>query len=304
VIRVVHRRPRIVPASTTTVHVRTIETKSADRRTSPMTRLSASPCPSTLGRPHEQDRYDELAVAQPADLDASPTLIAVLVPVLSRPHRVAPLLESFRRATSPTDAALYFVVQRSDYEELDAIADSIGSSPDNSVCKAAAIIVEDHDRSWAKKINRGFAATSEPWLLLGADDLAFHPGWVNSVRDLLRTHSGVIGTNDLGNSSTIKGSSSTHPFVRRSYATIFGTADERGRILHEGYDHNFPDSELVQTAKARGLYAHERRCVIEHLHPLWGKGQHDEVYQLGQRNWKADQALFMQRCRTFGIGGA
>lgn len=241
---------------------------------------------------------------QPADLQTSATLIAVLVPVLSRPHRVAPLLESFRKATAPGDAALYFVAQRSDQEELDAIADAVGIESDKAVCRATAILVDDIDRSWARKINRGFEETSEPWMLLGADDLAFHTGWVDSVRGMLRTHAGVIGTNDLGNSSTMSGRSSTHPFVRRSYATVFGTIDERGKILHEGYDHNFPDSELVETAKTRGLYAHARNCVIEHLHPLWGKGQTDRIYQLGQRNWKADQALFMKRCREFGIGGA
>lgn len=300
-IRVVQRRPRIVPADTATSGIRTTKVDPVERvviapsRSSTLLVRSSSPASAcTIGREHEQALYDELAAAQPVDLDVCPRLIAILVPVLSRPHRVAPLLESFRRATSPNDAALYFVAQRSDHEEIEAIR----------ACEADAILVEDADRSWAKKINRGFAATSEPWLLLGADDLAFHPGWVDSVRDRLRTYPGVIGTNDLGNSSTMNGKSSTHPFVRRSYASIFGTADERGKILHEGYDHNFPDSELVQTAKARGLYTHERRCMIEHLHPLWGKGQHDRIYQLGQRNWNADEALFKQRCRTFGIGGA
>lgn len=292
-IRVVQRRPRIVPVSGET-SARSIEAKTVESGASAAARLpSPPPVRPRLGREREASLYEELAALQPADVDSAERLIAVLVPVLSRPHRVAPLLESFRSATLAIDAELYFVVQRSDQEEIAAI----------HKCGANSIIVDDADRSWAKKINRGFMATSEPWLLLAADDLAFHIGWVDSVRDLLRTHPGVLGTNDLGNSATITGKSSTHPFVRRSYARVFGTADERGKILHEGYDHNFPDSELVQTAKARGLYAHERRCVIEHLHPLWGKGQHDPVYQLGQRNWDADQALFVQRCRDFGIGG-
>lgn len=296
-IRIVQRRPRVVPVSGATSR-RTVRTEvvARDVATTSSTTRQPSPAvgPNFVGREREQLLYDELALAQPGDLDACERLIAVLVPVLSRPHRVAPLLESFRRATSDDDAALYFVAQRSDHEELEAI----------SSCGEAPILVDDADRSWAKKINRGFSATSEPWLLLGADDLSFYRGWVDSVRGLLRTHPGVIGTNDLGNSSTMTGKSSTHPLVRRSYATVLGTADERGKVLHEGYDHNFPDSELVQTAKTRGLYVHERRCVIEHLHPLWGKGQHDPIYQLGQRNWDADQALFVQRCRAFGIGVA
>lgn len=247
----------------------------------------------TVGRGIEDEKYAQIEQAL-ATFSRRGPMIAVLVPVLSRPHRVEPLLASFRAATSPDDAFLYFVAQRSDTAELDAIR-AAGVEP---------ILVDDADRSWARKINRGMESTSEPWLLLGADDLAFRTGWVGAVSDLLSSYGGVIGTNDLGNASTIRGTSSTHPLVRRAYAEIFGTADELGKITHEGYDHNFPDSELIETAKARGLYVHRRDCVIEHLHPLWGKGQADPIYQRGQMNWHADQALFVSRCRKFGIGGA
>src|SRR5262249_18730249 len=150
------------------------------------------------------------------------------------------------------DASLYFLAQRSDIIELAALRDA-GVDP---------ILVDDRDRSWAKKINRGYERTTEPWLLLGADDLAFHPGWVDAVRERLRNHVGVIGTNDLGNGATMAGTHSTHPLVRRIYADICGTADEPRRVVHEGYDHNFPDTELVATAKQRGLYVHAFDCVI------------------------------------------
>lgn len=216
--------------------------------------------------------------------------IAVIVPVLQRPHRVRPLIDSFHEATSPKDATLYFIAQRSDMVEIEAII-AAGLTP---------IVVEDVDRSWAKKINRGYERTSEPWLLLGADDLAFRPGWVDVIRRLLVSHPGVIGTNDLGNSGTIDGTHSTHPLVRRSYADQLGTADEKRRICHEGYHHNYPDTEIVATARKRGLYLHEARCVIEHLHPAWGKSQHDAVYALGQSRVAQDHALFMSRKQRFG----
>lgn len=219
--------------------------------------------------------------------DSSP--IAVLVPVLSRPQNVAKLVASFRAATSPKDAVLYFVAQASDTAEVEAIRRA-GFEP---------ILVGDADRSWAKKINRGFEQTTEPWLLLGADDLSFRPGWVDVVRKLLRVHRGVIGTNDLGNGSTIRGTSSTHPLVRRKYAEICGTIDERNKIVHEGYDHNFPDTELSLTAKQRGVYIHCVRCIIEHMHPAWGKSSSDAVYLRGQSNFKQDSALFSVRAHQY-----
>jgi hypothetical protein len=236
--------------------------------------------------------YEELrATIRDNPIALGTRLIAIIVPVLDRPARVPLLVESFRQATSENDAALYFVGQTSDVAEIEAIRNA-GLEP---------LLVADADRSWAKKINRGYERTVEPWLLLGADDLTFHAGWVDTVRSTLYEYSGVIGTNDLGNQATITGASSTHPLVRRAYADVCGTVDQRQRVVHEGYDHNFPDSELVQTAKRRGLYLPRTDCVVEHLHPLWGKGQHDRIYTLGQANYASDKKLFLARQEKFGF---
>jgi hypothetical protein len=245
--------------------------------------------PSRWAGPEETALRHQLVHYVQSEIFGAP-LIAVIVPVLGRPSRVAPLLESFRVATSDNDARIYFVAQRSDTAEVEEIM-RLGHEP---------ILVDDHDRSWCRKINRGYERTTEPWLLLGADDLDFHIGWVDIVRRLLLSHPGVIGTNDLGNPNTMKGNTSTHPLVRRAYAKICGTADERDRVLHGGYDHNYPDTELVATARARSLYIHRADCIIEHLHPAWGKAATDETYLLGQRRVQQDAALFTQRAKTFG----
>lgn len=238
----------------------------------------------------EKELRDQLLRACSNEQIVGVPLVAIIVPVLQRPGRVRPLHDSFRATTSWDDARMYFVAQRSDTEERRAI-EAVGIDP---------ILVEDTDRSWAKKINQGYLHTVEPWLLLGADDLCFRPGWIDVVRARLMTHPGVIGTNDLGNPSTIAGTHSTHPLVRRRYATICGTADERCRVVHDGYDHNFPDTELVATAKRRDLWIHASDCVIEHLHPAWGKAKSDPIYALGQRRMEQDRALFVQRGKVFG----
>lgn len=216
--------------------------------------------------------------------------IAVIVPVLGRPHRVHPLIESLRDTVSEDRVRLYFVAQRSDVAEVEAIQ-STGQN---------LILVADDEQSWAKKINRGYQETAEPWLLLGADDIRFDPNWLLSIEDLLKTHPGVIGTNDLGNPGTISGTHSTHPIVRRKYADVCGTIDARRKVVHDGYRHCFPDTELVATARRRGLYVHSRDCVIEHMHPAWGKGKSDPTYELGQSTFHVDQQLFLQRQAKFG----
>lgn len=276
---------------------RRVATRVDVRRAGP--RVVTDPAPRTLPRARSSAfdsatqsvftarLLEEIANAPPFD----GPLIAVLVPVLRRPHRVAPLVQSFRASTVAEDAQIYFIAQSSDVEEVAAIR-AVGLEP---------LLVGDSDQSWARKINRGYERTKEPWMLLGADDLRFHRGWVDAVRPMLRSP-GVIGTNDLGNPETANGNRSTHPLVRRLYATICGTVDERRKICHEGYHHNFPDTELVMTARCRSVYAHCSACIVEHLHPLWGKAPQDEVYKLGMSRWSDDQKLFHQRASRFGIG--
>jgi len=236
----------------------------------------------------EQIKLVELLRYTPMEM-TSP-LVAVLVPVLGRPARVEPLVRSFTE-TSSAHARLYFIAQQSDLDEVAAIR-ATGYEP---------IIVGDDDRSWARKINRGYNKTSETWMLLGADDIAFAPGWIDAIMPILQEHRGVIGTNDLGNHGTIHGTHSTHPLVHRSYADLCGTVDERNSVVHGNYDHNYPDTELVATAVRRGLYVHRADCVIEHLHPAWGKGQDDATYQRGNLKVQQDAALFTSRRSLFGF---
>jgi hypothetical protein len=253
---------------------------------------ASSPDPRVHAVPTDLDPHlrEELARAVAGQI-LTGRLIAVIVPVLSRPGRVASLLASFRACTSEADAAIYFVAQTSDTAEVEAIR-AAGLDP---------LLVGDEDRPWCRKINRGYERTTEPWLLLAADDVAFRPGWVDLIRPLLQSHAGVIGTNDLGNRSTMIGIHSTHPLVRRAYADICGTVDERRKVVHGAYAHNFPDTELVATARRRGLYVHRADLVIEHLHPSWGKGQTDAVYALGASSFARDQALFRQRSLRFRL---
>lgn len=226
----------------------------------------------------------------------SDALVAVLVPVLMRPKNVAPLLDSFHRslARSKARANLYFLVGQDDRIELDALIEH----------EAQYFIVPPEHRSWAKKINDGYKRSHEPWLLCLGDDVEFHTGWLEEVQKVMTEcpSAGVIGTNDLGNAATIEGRSSTHPLVSRAYADSPGGCIDAGpgSVLFEGYHHNFPDTELVATARSRGRYAHAFHAFIEHLHPLWGKSADDEVYKLGQSRQPEDQALFMSRAKKFG----
>lgn len=217
------------------------------------------------------------------------TRAAVLVPVLDRPHRVRPIVDSLRETARRADPV--FVCSPGDMEEIDAVLDA-GAEP----------LIADWEPGrgdYARKINLAWRHTDHDWVLLGADDLVFHQGWLEAALAVhARTGACVVGTNDLGNRRVVSGRHSTHSLVHRDYGEC-GTADDPGLLLHEGYWHNFVDDEFVQTALHRRTYAHAAAALVEHLHPHWRKADMDATYEKGQLHFDADRALFNTRARLW-----
>ena len=214
----------------------------------------------------------------------SPADLVVLVPMLHRAHRVEPILASVDAATP--GASVLFLVTPDDAQVQDAVAQTGGRQ----------LLVERKPRGdYARKINHGFAATTEPLVFLGADDLHFRAGWFEEACRKLTPGIGVVGTNDLCNRRTRSGQHSTHSLVTREYVTRFGTIDEPGKVLHEGYPHEYVDDELVGTAKRRRAYAHATRAIVEHLHPMAGKAPMDPMYAKQGARMRAGRALYQRR---------
>lgn len=215
--------------------------------------------------------------------------VAILIPVLRRPHRVAPLVENIH-ANTPQPHRIVFICSPGDLAETVAVE-----------ATDADLLVLDEPcgpGDYAKKINLGHTITTEPFLLFGADDLRFRPRWFENAVQHMTNQTGVVGTNDLGNPQVMAGAHATHPLVARWYADL-GTVDEPGKPLHEGYDHNFVDNEFVGTAQARKAWAFARDSVIEHLHPSWSKATWDDVYERGRSGWHQDRRLFVKRSRKW-----
>lgn len=212
-------------------------------------------------------------------------MLVIIVPVLRRPHRVEPLVDSIEAATKEPHRTL-FVCSPDDEQEIAAI-DKLGAE---HICTPVSYPSGDY----AKKINFAYLATWEELMFLGADDLNFHDGWLERAKQRLVGRIGVVGTNDLTNRRT-KRYHSTHSLVTREYVDKHGTIDEHHKVLHEGYHHVFVDDELVATADHRGAYAHAHDCLVEHLHPMKHKGDRDAVYDHGQAHFEVDRRLFQSR---------
>jgi hypothetical protein len=206
--------------------------------------------------------------------------LVILVPMLGRPHHVAPLLESIR---ATCDARVLFLLTPGD----DDVAVAVEGEEH--------LTVEWAPGDFARKTNLGIAATTEEHIFTGASDLRFHEGWYEAACAKLRPGIGVVGTNDLGNRRTAVGRHATHMLVTRTYVQEQGTIDEPGKFFHEGYPHELVDDEAVATARARGAYAHANDSIVEHLHPLWGKGEWDETYAAIPDRIREGHRLFTER---------
>jgi hypothetical protein len=217
-------------------------------------------------------------------------MIDILVPVLGRPQNAQPLVSSIDRNTKVPHTTV-FVCTRGDEAQIEA-------------CKQTGCVVhlvDDGDHQYARKINAGIAADygRGDFFFLAADDLKFHPRWdVKAIAAFENAGAPVVGTNDMGNATVIAGRHSTHTLVHRSYLER-GTVDDPTVLLHEGYHHNFVDTEFIETAKWRRAFVSAYDSRVEHLHPFWRKAPDDVIYRRGRVFYHEDGELFKQRSRLW-----
>lgn len=211
--------------------------------------------------------------------------VAVLVPVLDRPHRIEPLVRSVAAATYVSHRILFGASDQPSIDEIRRLG-----------CEV--VVDEGGDEgSYAKRINRLYRASTEPYVLLAADDLAFRPGWFEAARRVADEVDGVAAINDL---YSVVG---VHFLIKRSYIeTMSGCVDEPNVVLHEGYRHAYCDDELRWTATARGRFGYAPDSVIEHLHPGIGKSQSDHVYRIGAESMTQGAEVFRSRAHLWTNG--
>lgn len=216
----------------------------------------------------------------------------MIIPMLGRAESVEPLLDSLLKEEPDIRIEPVFVVSPEDHEVREA-ADATGF---NFIVMGEACQPGD----FARKTNAAFEVTEGEWVFLGASDLRFHPGWAREAIVAGGDEFGVVGTDDMGNPTVMRGLHSTHSLVRRSYIDEFGGGwDGPGVVYHEGYFHQYVDTELVTAAQARGRWVFAHRSKVEHLHPFWKKGEMDSTYKraLQHPEGRRDAMLFRQRSR-------
>lgn len=207
-------------------------------------------------------------------------MIAVIIPTLNRPHKVQEIVDNLN-ATAP-QALPYFVIEEHDTATAEAIK-----------AAGAQKIINTRSPSYAGAVNTALQQTDEPYLFVSADDFFYHTGWLEPLLENSKSY-GLCASNDLHNSDVKAGRLATCFLITREYAET-ACIDEPGLMLHEGYTHNFVDTEISETAISRGQFVYCPDSIVEHKHYLWGLAPKDATYEKTLLHHSQDEALFYQR---------
>lgn len=202
--------------------------------------------------------------------------LVILIPVLGRPHRVAPLLQAVTKTTPK--ARVLFLCDPDDELEKEAI-------------DAAGAPRIDVDGNYAVKIRTGIEVTKEPLVFTGADDLEPQEGWFEKAGECLVNGIQVVGVNDGIARHRLH---STHFLMTREYATT-PTIDGKPGPFCDEYCHWYMDDEFIITAERREVYYYCKDAIVKHLHPMNETAPDDETYKKGRLNWRLDRHLHFNR---------
>jgi hypothetical protein len=203
--------------------------------------------------------------------------LAILVPVLGRPHRVEPTLQGFK-STAP-GCRILFIADPDDEAEITAL-------------QAAGAAYIAPGGNYAEKIRAGVLETDHPFIFTGADDLEPLPRWLSAAVAVIQQEGvEVVGINDL---IPRQRQHATHFLMLRDYAELPTIAGEPGPF-YGGYSHWYCDDELIATAKKRGAYGYAQLAKVRHLHPFAGTASDDPIYEKGRELRRHDRRLFNRR---------
>ena len=208
-------------------------------------------------------------------MDSQQPKVAILIPTLGRPHRIAPLIDNIREVT-PEPHKIYFMT--SDEESTKIIKE-----------KGAIHIPDVGNTDLITRTNALYKATTEPFVYTGSDDVLFHKGWLAELLKWSGKYS-VLVPNDLLNSN------GTQALISRKYVEEQSCCvDVPDVIYYPGYTHAFADNEQFETAKHRGVFKKVDTAVVEHLHPDANKSEVDETYKEAWSHSDDGYRIYMSR---------
>jgi glycosyltransferase involved in cell wall biosynthesis len=221
-------------------------------------------------------------------------------PVLDQVDVVIPLMR-----TENLDRLMRSLIQTSPPEVHpvivhDHIPDSVAGYP------ATTLDTRQETTTYAEKINMAVEQSTSDFVLVVGDDVEFTAGWYEAAKEQSQ-FADVIGTNDseLGrvrNPDVAAGRHADHFMIRRSYIDDEGSSlDGPGVAMPTAYRHWFVDREIIELAKARGVFVMAENCRIIHHHPGYDGDETareaDPVYMVAVEHSEEDNRIWLSRAK-------
>ena len=247
--------------------------------------------------------------AAPIERPSMGSRVDVIVPAM-RPVNLERLALSFFNTRKYHGIRLLVAYEESMFAEMSAALDE-STAPswmfdNNEKCAYDDVVwIPAGDcTTYAEKVNLGVEQSTADWVLIVGDDVEFTPGWFEAAQ-AASTTADVIGTNDsepgrIRNADVAAGRHADHFFIRRSYIDDVGASlDGPGIAMPTAYRHWFTDKEVIELAKARGVYVHADECRIIHHHPGYDGDEAaraaDPTYMKAVESSEKDQRTFLAR---------
>jgi hypothetical protein len=211
-------------------------------------------------------------------------MLGIYIPTHKRPESIKRVAKNIEEATK-SEYKLYFGLEPYDTEGIKA-AEATGHS----------VMVNKYEPSFSNTIQTIYEQTNEPIFLPANDDFLFLDGWDTAPLKMLEDFPDimVLGVHD-GNPNT---SFSAIQIIRRQYIKEqSGVVDMPNRVYYP-YNHNFVDTEMTETARARKVWDRCDAPCIEHQHPSFkwlGEFEPDETYQKNDASAGKDSETYHNR---------
>lgn len=234
--------------------------------------------------PHHADGWVDETVWREYALDHPEAVkaprVSVVIPTRHRAEGLARSLQSLLATTQGFEVEPVVVADLDDGETLARFRAS--DAP------WKVVVNPDPELTGIPKWNLGAAASTGDWLVTGADDVVWQPGWLQAA--LNSRHSGFVGLND-GRTDPQK--FSTHYMLTRGLAI-----DLLGGVLQvPAYRAWYSDIEVCERMRRAGRYVTAPEPSLEHAHPALGTGPRDELHERAQVFYAADKDTFERRRR-------
>lgn len=214
--------------------------------------------------------------------------IAILVPTYGRPQRLQTVSDNIHKVTKYPHH-VYFIIEQNDrsYDEIKPLLEKDS-------------FIESGGNTYVSAINYGFKMTTEPFVMLGSDDIEFTEGWDEAMMHKFENKAtGVVGHMDDWPISRT-GFHGSHLLIRREYIDGFsGVVDEPNVVYSSQYHHIMCDIETEQTAIKRNAFAFATTAIIHHHHWFNKQAEYDETYKRATSVQSHDEGVYRERRHMF-----